>query len=79
MGQNLPSRDDDTERHPNDTYGRQINSRETEEEECGYMTGIYVEVWKSVRIDAWLLAPKEGISPHVLISPLEVYEILMDI
>ena len=32
-----------------------------------------------MHINDWLLPPKEGIVPHVMISPFEVYEIWMGI
>ena len=35
--------------------------------------------WESVRIFGWSLALKERIAPHVLVSPYEIYEVLMEI
>ena len=35
--------------------------------------------WKSVPTQDWYLALKEGVAPHVMISPFEAYEILMGI
>ena len=63
----------------NDAKGRRLNSRGTAEQVCGSITGSDGEDWESIAVSGRFLAPKEGILPHVLASPFEVYEILMGI
>ena len=43
------------------------------------MAGNEEDGWKSSHTDAWFLAPKEGILSQVLVSPFDIYEILMRI
>ena len=47
--------------------------------ERGSVTGEKGEEWRSIAVSDRFLALKEGVIPHVLASPFEVYEILMGI
>ena len=62
----------------NDTHGRKTNSRRTPEGECGSATGDEGDRWKSPHIADCFLTMKERIVGYVMISPFEIYELLVE-
>ena len=66
-------------RKGNDTNGSRINSRKTSEFECATFTGEDGEDWKSLSSNERYLSITEGSMKHVLVSPFELFEILMEV
>ena len=65
--------------HGNIPNWRKINSRGTEEADCGPITGETGDGRRSAAFSDWFLALKERVLRHVIASPFEVYEISMEI
>ena len=62
----------------NDSLGSKINGKAQVEAELGISMGETGEDWGTISIVYWWVVIKEKFVPRVLVSPFEMWEILMD-
>ena len=62
----------------NDSMGSKIDRRSQVEEELGIPMGDKGEDWKTVPIAEWWMATKDQFILHVLVSPIEIWEVLTE-
>ena len=61
----------------NDSNGSKINSRRWVASECGIQIWDNGDDWAKISISQWWLYLEGAFAKHVLVSPYEIYEILM--
>ena len=61
----------------NDPNGSKINSRKWAGGECGVVMRNDGEDWKSIAVSTWWMSLEDSATRRVLVSPYEIFEILM--